>query len=362
MKTERKENDETFGPSSSSSLLSNESYRNSVLSFMLPSPISAEKYESSVNTNFDDSTSDDGSLSSQISDKIASPRTIEGVEENNPKSCMPNQNKNVVIKSTWTIDEVGYSDKSENITENETNGKMYLLEKMMECKGSQERSDRRSEEDDDTLEKYFNMSSIVHGIDDNDYLVSAEALTYEDYELCEENSLERYCENSIEGILTDSSVFLDNDHVQRMNSADKRKSRHKLYKDRIFNSKQPQKNLRKTSALTNPQSLSSITTSRGPVNEPLKSSKYTVFHVAMDKRQREKQIRDVYTKDNKFKSAKTPVRAVQNVHKSSSLINRNMKCKEILRVNRIIVNKILNVRSTIPKATNSRMYDGRPRV
>lgn len=356
MKTECKEYGKTFGTSSSLSLSSNESHRNSVLNFMLPSPISTGKYESSVTVNFDDSTSDGGSVCSQISDKVASLKSIGGVDENNPKSCTPKQGKNV--KSTLVIDdlEVDDSDKSENITENETNGKMYLFEKMMECNSSQKLSDKHSEEDDDIIEKYSKIRSIIHGIDNKDYLGPAEALMYDDYELCEEKCFDGYCENSIQGIFTDSSVLLDNNHVPRMDSVDKRKSKHKFYEDRHFNSSIPDRFScsNKTSKLQNPQSLSSIITPRGPVNKPLNSSKYTVLKEAMDKRQREKQIKEVYMKENKCKPTKTAVRAIHNVHKPSSLINRNMKCKEILRVNRIIVNKILNVRTTIPKATKSR--------
>ncbi|XP_060856689.1 uncharacterized protein LOC132934396 [Metopolophium dirhodum] len=74
--------------------------------------------------------------------------------------------------------------------------------------------------------------------------------------------------------------------------------------------------------------------------------------VAPSRQQREKQIKDAYAapeENNRTSAAAMARRTTDRCHEASSLINRRMGNREITRTNKIIVDKILNVRTTIPK-------------
>jgi len=70
------------------------------------------------------------------------------------------------------------------------------------------------------------------------------------------------------------------------------------------------------------------------------------------RQQREQQIKDAYAspeENNRTSAAAMARRTTDRCHEASSLINRRMGNREITRTNKIIVDKILNVRTTIPK-------------
>ncbi|XP_022182671.1 uncharacterized protein LOC111042390 [Myzus persicae] len=74
---------------------------------------------------------------------------------------------------------------------------------------------------------------------------------------------------------------------------------------------------------------------------------------APSRRQRERQIKDAYAASEQ--NTRTPAaararRTTDRSHEASSCINRKMGNREITRTNKIIADKILNVRTTIPKA------------
>ncbi|XP_060843756.1 uncharacterized protein LOC132923801 [Rhopalosiphum padi] len=73
---------------------------------------------------------------------------------------------------------------------------------------------------------------------------------------------------------------------------------------------------------------------------------------APSRRKREQQIKDVYAA-TAGENTRAPVaiagRTTDRSHEASSFINRKMRSREITRVNKIIADKILNVRTTIPK-------------
>lgn len=70
------------------------------------------------------------------------------------------------------------------------------------------------------------------------------------------------------------------------------------------------------------------------------------------RKKREQQIKDVYAATPN-KSTRAPVamarRTTDRSHEASSYINRKIRSREITRTNKIIADKILNVRMTIPK-------------
>jgi len=76
---------------------------------------------------------------------------------------------------------------------------------------------------------------------------------------------------------------------------------------------------------------------------------------APSRRQREQQIKDAYAapEENTRTPAAVPAerarRTTDRSHEASSCINRKMGNREITRTNKIIADKILNVRTTIPK-------------
>lgn len=70
------------------------------------------------------------------------------------------------------------------------------------------------------------------------------------------------------------------------------------------------------------------------------------------RQQRAQQIKDAYAapeENNRTSAAAVAGRTTDRCHEASSLINRRMGNREITRTNKIIVDKILNVRTTIPK-------------
>jgi len=70
------------------------------------------------------------------------------------------------------------------------------------------------------------------------------------------------------------------------------------------------------------------------------------------RQQRAQQIKDAYAapeENNRTSAAAVARRTTDRCHEASSLINRRMGNREITRTNKIIVDKILNVRTTIPK-------------
>ncbi|CAI6356738.1 unnamed protein product [Macrosiphum euphorbiae] len=70
------------------------------------------------------------------------------------------------------------------------------------------------------------------------------------------------------------------------------------------------------------------------------------------RQQRAQQIKDAYAapeENNRTSAAAVARRTTGRCHEASSLINRRMGNREITRTNKIIVDKILNVRTTIPK-------------
>ncbi|XP_027851313.2 uncharacterized protein LOC114130523 [Aphis gossypii] len=72
----------------------------------------------------------------------------------------------------------------------------------------------------------------------------------------------------------------------------------------------------------------------------------------IQRKKREQQIKDVYAATPE-KNTRAPVamarRTTDRSHQASSYINRKIRSREITRTNKIIADKILNVRMTIPK-------------
>ncbi|VVC34927.1 Hypothetical protein CINCED_3A021590 [Cinara cedri] len=75
-------------------------------------------------------------------------------------------------------------------------------------------------------------------------------------------------------------------------------------------------------------------------------NRYMHLLVYLNRRQREKQVKTVYSTEN-LKPAK---KNTQNVASSlTAFINRKLKTNEIVRTNRVIIQKILNAKTTIPR-------------
>lgn len=103
----------------------------------------------------------------------------------------------------------------------------------------------------------------------------------------------------------------------------------------------PAKGLSSSSFLTSPPQ---------PFRSNIDSSKYFAEASAAPSRQhREQQIKDVYTAPEENNRTSMARRTTYRCHEASSFINRKVANREITRTNKIIADKILNIRTTIPK-------------
>jgi len=97
--------------------------------------------------------------------------------------------------------------------------------------------------------------------------------------------------------------------------------------------------------------LSLLPPSPQPFEFVINSSKYFVDSSWVPTRQqRRQQIKDVYAApEENNRTLAMARRTTDRSHEASSFINRKMGNREITRINKIIADKILNVRTTIPK-------------
>lgn len=215
--------------------------------------------------------------------------------------------------------------ENKNMAENEIGGKMYLMDKLLDCKRLKMKKSTIHGDWLDLLEKDSICSKRTYKKDSlykKNYLIGSGDLSGDKVNDNFSNS----------SIVKESGVLIS------------KKRRQIKQWDLVF----PNQNVKKQIATKNLNKIKLRPTNVYHASEFCESDKNSKSLMVCNKQQKEQQIKDVYLENTLKGIKKAPSNF--NSHKASSFVNRKMKHLETKRINNIIVNKILNVQSTIPKA------------
>lgn len=300
----------------------------STTSCFKPSTITGEcqvTSSKSQKTSFD--TSSEDSLISTENSKNVSEGQYQGLQEIHETSSNHRESDIEEIYNP-EYDDI---DKSENVKQNEMKGKMYLINKLLKNERSKIKTLNMHGDWSDANESFEKKSTWSY----KTYSKSSLSIRKNNT-----NGLNDFYDYQIND--SDTSSFL-------IQGSDLSKNRKQKLINIYENLKSQNQRTKKKTVDKN--SSGDKVLPRSPVDltndESDKSYKYSKFMVVLNKQQREQQIKDVYAKDTFQDTEKTSGRL--RTHKPSSFVNRQNKNKEITRTNSIIVNKILNVRTTIPR-------------
>lgn len=267
-------------------------------------------------TSFD---TKDSFISSKISNKQINYRYQKSVDNHQlllSTSLQEPNVKTVEISKVKDVNEFG------DIIDDNTNGKLYLFEKLFNCEKERKKQFSVHESRSTTANNFYyddvedESNSLVSTVDD---CVSGSKV------LCENTDVP--CNDD-----TDKSWLLRTTKIGNGNRRVKKK--------KILSTKSPNKNVKKKTSVKNYDN-------RQPQWDCDPSS-VKQFAKVMPIANTKQVIKDVY-KTNKNVPEVKERNNVRRDHIASSLINRNKKSKEIDRINKIISNNLINVRSTIPK-------------
>lgn len=245
-----------------------------------------------------------------------------------------NQQENEKVMSKFKINDIK---ELENIEENEMEDTFNSIDKMIETETQFQKMEQLN-----TNSVWLGSDEILSDSSDKTYIVNTfnakgdNADKLDDYDLFENHKNDTES-NSYKLPETDD-VTNERFRVEKMITK---------FSD-VELSNEHDKNAENVKNMYNSETLS--LDNENIVETVENSVENTMFAMVLNKKRREQQIKNVYVKGGLKPALKQESANISVGNISSSSIRRKIQSKEIARENKIIAQKILNARSTIPKA------------